>query len=245
MRWIACQCPGDPSSGGPVDSIREFFDKHLAFIVGTMATAIAIYFVEKKRARKVKRKAQELGFRYEAHKRFDEDMERKGFRILRAAGHGVQNYMEKEIDGVLVSAFGCMYTKNEFLSRKVDFRWQTVVMFKFEESNFPYFELRPESFVDRIMQFLYIDDIDFESNPVFSDNHFLTGIDEKAIRALFDATKVDALAAKRGISIEARDEYLLFYKDSHRPKVEDLNEFLKEACAIWRIFSERAIEILQ
>ena len=228
-----------------MDSIREFFLEHWYEFASIVVLGIATYFVEKRRARRVEQKARELGFRYEKHKQLGDDIKKKDFRILKAVMHSAQNYMEKEIGGVLVSVFGCMYHKTEFLGSRVNFHWQTVAMFKFSESNFPRFHLRPETFFDSLKVHLYFDDIDFDSNRLFSSNHFLTGTNEKEIRRLFDETKVDALADKHGITIEARDEYLLFYRDSRRPKVEMLDEFVKEASAVWNIFAARALKLEQ
>ena len=107
-----------------------------------------------------------------------------------------------------------------------------------KELNLPFFILRPESVLDKIGSLFGGQDIDFESNPKFSDHYLLRGEDEDRIRTTFSPTVISYYEQHHGVYTEGNKDKLLFFlemgKDLIRPeKIPDLMNQGMEACQVF------------
>lgn len=90
----------------------------------------------------------------------------------------------------------------------------------------PIFTLEEEFFIDKIMEKAFINDIDFDEFPEFSDKFRLHGINEKSIRNFF-TKDVTEYFEKNGIyNIDSLGEELLIYKPKKMLTIEEIESTL-------------------
>jgi MFS superfamily sulfate permease-like transporter len=77
----------------------------------------------------------------------------------------------------------------------------------------PEFELRKEDQLDRLKQYIGIDDIDFGDYPVFSSKYLLKGNEEDKIRELFTPELIRFLEENDNYIIESKHQDLLIYTE--------------------------------
>jgi len=147
-----------------------------------------------------------------------------------------KNIMTGNKNGLQVSVFDFYYTIGD---QKVSTRYsQSILLVESGELNLPFFILRPESFLDKIGSLFGGQDIDFDSNPDFSDHYLLRGEDENRIRQTFSPAVISYYEQNHGVYTEGNDNKLLFFlemgKDLIRPeKVPDLMNEGLEACQVF------------
>jgi len=111
---------------------------------------------------------------------------------------------------------------------------QTVVAFR-QDHQLPWFELRPEGFLDRIADTFVRRDIDFESHPEFSKRYVLRGEDETAIRAMFTPVLLslfEMFPPEKKWHLEASGSTLLAYQAAVTVPPQEIRAFLDEACSL-------------
>lgn len=100
----------------------------------------------------------------------------------------------------------------------------------------PEFELRKEDHLDRLKQYIGINDIDFSNYPIFSSKYLLKGNEEERIRNLFSRELIEFLEKNDKYIVECKHKDLLIYteKDSvmNVEEVKELYEFTKEFLSI-------------
>jgi carbonic anhydrase len=107
---------------------------------------------------------------------------------------------------------------------------QTVVTVQLPGAGVPAFALRPEDFGDRLTG---LKDISFDHDPVFSRAYFLRGVDEAAIRGIFDHDDVRAFYhTHRGVHTEVADGALFFWRMNKRVKAHRIEALVDEALDI-------------
>lgn len=143
-----------------------------------------------------------------------------------------RNVMNGKWNGFELSAFDYQYTINSGKSSTTI--TQTVAAFV-QQSPLPWFELRPEGFMDRVGEVFVHRDIDFDSNPQFSRRYMLRGKNEDAVRTLFAPallSYLEMLPAGDLLHIEGEGKTLLLYRARVKVAVEDLRAFLDEMSGI-------------
>ena len=95
--------------------------------------------------------------------------------------------------------------------------------------NFPRFQLRPKTFINKIIEAFGAQDINFESFPIFSKNYTLTGNNETEIRELFSPEVIKFFESHISTFVEAEGSVLIYYKHGIRCKPEDFGSFYESA----------------
>lgn len=101
----------------------------------------------------------------------------------------------------------------------------SVILLTLLELPVPNFTLGPENLVDKVWQSFGYEDIDFNEYPGFSENFLLNGENPDAIRQFFTSGLIYFLEKNQGVSIEARNNRLLFYRERtllSRIEIEDM-----------------------
>jgi hypothetical protein len=146
----------------------------------------------------------------------------------------VRNLMRGSMRDSNVSIFDYQYTvgggKNQHTYR------QTVVSIRMEGRNLPAFSMRPENVFHKLGSMMGYQDIDFESNPVFSKKYLLRGPDEAAIRSVFTSRVLTFLESESGLCVEADGRTLIVYRHSSSAKPEALREFMERGMRIADLF---------
>jgi hypothetical protein len=122
---------------------------------------------------------------------------------------------------------------------------QTLACFEYK-SPLPPFVLKPEGLFDKIGDAFVHNDIDFDTNPVFSERYTLKSPDEQATRRLFTPsllTSMEQLPSALGWIIEANGTNLFVYRHGHTVPASDLQTFLQETSTVARtIFSSDSLK---
>jgi hypothetical protein len=101
----------------------------------------------------------------------------------------------------------------------------------------PSFELRSEDVFDKIGDVFTHNDIDFDSNPEFSQRYFLQGSDETRIRNLFTAGMLayfEQIPSDKQWHVESSGNAMILYRSRQLMKAAEIPHFLDDASAIAR-----------
>ena len=122
---------------------------------------------------------------------------------------------------------------------------QTIACFS-HKTELPPFILKAESLFDRLGDAFVHNDIDFDSNPVFSERYTLKSPDEQGTRRLFTPsllTSIENLPYAVGWILEANGANLFLYRQGRTVSAADLPTFIQETSTIARtIFSSDALK---
>lgn len=217
----------------------------LAVIVaGILLVLIVGYFKEKERQKRIKELkdiASTLRFSFTAKVGTTFLDKIREFYLYNRQGSSpeVRNLMTGEKDGLQVSIFDFHYTIGD---QKVSTRYsQSVLLLESEQLHLPFFILRPESVLDKIGTLFGGQDIDFSSNPRFSDHYLLRGEQEDRIRETFSPQVISYYEGHHKVYTEGNKKKLLFFtgmgKDLITP--EKLPDLMKSGIQAGQIFLQK------
>lgn len=108
---------------------------------------------------------------------------------------------------------------------------QTIVWMRFRGGVVPDFAIQPQPKRHWLLSDVTFGarDIDFESHPEFSRTFLLRGRDESAIRDLFKPDVLEFFEAHAGLSVEAADDQLIYYRHSECVLPDDVPDLIEEA----------------
>lgn len=93
----------------------------------------------------------------------------------------------------------------------------------------PAFDLKPESLMYKIGEFIGFKDIDLPAFPVFSDKYRLTGPDETAVRMFFSPERAAWFERNLGLHVQGCRGCAVFFKRSGPLPPEAWLNFIEEA----------------
>lgn len=116
-------------------------------------------------------------------------------------------------------------------------RYATTMLFVSQiPVDLPEFELRKEDQLDKLKQYIGIEDIDFSDYPNFSAKYMLKGNNEEEIRTIFSPELIEFLEKNDEYLIESKHNNILIYTDKEIPmninEVKELFEFGKQFLTI-------------
>jgi hypothetical protein len=217
----------------------EFVSSEALIIVCAVPLALAVIYFVKERARKRKLA-------------FEQFCLRNGFSVVDNASHPLLTIAEKNLESDVQfelfskgrdrrftmlaesHAVDSLTYLGEYLynsgsgKNRTTYR-HSIVAFVNQRKSLPYFSIRPESFIHRILESFGYQDIDLPYAPDFSKNFLLRGNDESAIRSVFTPGLVQAFERSKGICAEGNGQVFLVYSESKRIPIEKLDQFLIEA----------------
>jgi hypothetical protein len=148
-------------------------------------------------------------------------------------GHGQKGcyLMEGEVGGWPVSAMEYYYTTGSGKHQQV--HCQTVVIIG-RADDLPDFELRPKTIWRKLGEALGFVNITFANNPAFMKAYYVSGPDEKEIRAYFGPATLAFFAERPGWNVEAQDGYSAVYKQDKSCPAAEYPQRVAEALAMLR-----------
>lgn len=103
---------------------------------------------------------------------------------------------------------------------------QTVFFVKSKQLALPHFWLKPETFFDKIAQFLHLQqDIDFSEHSAFSEQYVLGGADEEVVRHIFNESIRHYFTINKNWSLEGMGFFLVFYQAKKLLSPKDIAYF--------------------
>ena len=119
-------------------------------------------------------------------------------------------------------------------------QYQTYVVIHSGKLTSPNFCLQPESALFRMAEGLLNRltgsvDIDFPTHPDFSDNYFLKGSDEDAVRNFFTPRVLEYFQAHHGLSVEVFNGTLVFFRLGELVKPDDIKALIDNAMEVHQV----------
>lgn len=211
----------------------------LFFIAVALAIIVWAIFSARKRAQELMQVAPQLGFTFMGKAWHGPVLDPLHTTSLLQRTRG-------DFSNVMVGSAGNLqaivfdYTYRAGKSSSV----QTLVGFQYDRP-LPPFILKPENLFDRLGDAFFHNDIDFASNPVFSQRFALKSPDEQATRRLFTPSLLTSMEQLPSVGwvIEANGSNLFIYRPGRTVSAADLPTFLQETSTIARtIFSSDGLK---
>ena len=119
-------------------------------------------------------------------------------------------------------------------------QYQTYVVIHSGKLTSPNFCLQPESALFRMAEGLLNRltgsvDIDFPTHPDFSDNYFLKGSNEDAVREFFTPRVLEYFQAHHGLSVEVFNGTLVFFRLGELVKPEDIKALIDNGMEVHQV----------
>ena len=119
-------------------------------------------------------------------------------------------------------------------------QYQTYVVIHSGKLIAPNFCLQPESALFRMAEGLLNRvtgsfDIDFSTHPAFSDNYFLKGSDEDAVRNFFNPRILEYFQTHHGLSVEIFNGTLVFFRLGEWVKPDDIQALINDAMEVHQV----------
>ena len=119
-------------------------------------------------------------------------------------------------------------------------QYQTYVVIHSGKLTSPNFCLQPESALFRMAEGLLNRltgsvDIDFPTHPDFSDNYFLKGSNEDAVREFFTPRVLEYFQAHHGLSLEVFNGTLVFFRLGELVKPDDIQALIDDAMEVHQV----------
>jgi hypothetical protein len=154
-------------------------------------------------------------------------------------GHSksITNAMYGEIDGVKAAVFDYHYVvghgKNQSTYN------QSVVYFEPRNLNVPFFSLRPEHLIHKLISTFGYQDIDFGNRPTFSSKYLLRAPDEAAVRNLFNDALLAFYEVNLGLSADGGGNQLFLFQQNYRQPPHQIQSTVNAALQLQRLYGNR------
>jgi hypothetical protein len=139
-------------------------------------------------------------------------------------GKKIKNFMYGQASGVKTAVFDYIYTVGGGKSSHTYF--QSVVYLEPANLNTPFFSLRPENFIHKMLGAFGYQDIDFGQRPEFSKNYLLRGQNEMSIRQAFNDQVLAFYESYGGTCTDAGGNQLFVFRSSHRLEPQEIEGYV-------------------
>ncbi|MFK7980720.1 MAG: hypothetical protein AB8G86_12115 [Saprospiraceae bacterium] len=192
------------------------------------------------RTEQLERIAKELELSFAAKDEFGLINLLKDFKLFRRGGRkritNILGEKEESLEGDF-RVFDYRYTISTGKSSRT-FR-QTVFFVQSKKLGLPEFYMQPEHFFYKIGNYLGIEDIDFEEFPQFSDQYWLKGKDEAAVRRSMNAEILHFFTIEKYWSLEGLNYFLIFYSKNKVLHGDQVKMLYHKGKQIVEMFSEK------
>lgn len=113
----------------------------------------------------------------------------------------------------------------------VDRHEVTALWVDFGKRSLPSFTMEKEQIFDRMMEKLGKNDIDFDAYPAFSQEYYLNGENETAIRTFFSGSLIEFLETKKDFHVESNGRGLVVYHHLGHESIQSIMEMVQIATA--------------
>jgi hypothetical protein len=143
----------------------------------------------------------------------------------------MSNLVQGDAGEVKLAIFDYQYTTGS--GKNTHTAKMTIVAMESAELKCPPFSLRPENLFDKLGGMLGFQDIDFASHPKFSSMFVLKSPNEEQVRQFMKPALLEYFESQPGISLEADQGVLFFYRGSRRAKPHELKDLFAQAYAAY------------
>jgi len=141
-------------------------------------------------------------------------------------GHSKQilNMMRGEAGGTKAAVFDYLYITGS--GRSTVRHYQTVVYLEPANLTLPYFSLRPERLMTKVLSAFGYQDLDFGQRPEFSRQYVLRGQDEPAIRQTFNDSVLSFYENYSGICTDAGGNQLFLFRGGYEFQPQEIRSYI-------------------
>jgi hypothetical protein len=191
--------------------------------------------LERERTQGLKSSATLLGWQF-AEEATLSYLPNPGNFALFGQGHNkqIKNLMYGETNGVKAALFDYIYVTGSGKSRHT--HYQSVVYFEPRHLNIPFFSLRPENVLHKMIAVFGYQDVDFGNHPTFSSKYLLRGTDEQAIRNTFDDPLLAFYETNPGLSTDGGGNQLFIFRQGYRTPPHEAQSFINWAAQVQNVF---------
>lgn len=207
--------------------------------MATLAIAIRVYRSrkEKERTQQLQPVASQLGWTFAATSPFNMIPGLERFALFNQ-GHSkeIKNFMYGTASNVKAAVFDYVYVTGSGRNRTT--HYQSVVYFEPGNLRLPYFTLRPENFLYKILATFGYQDIDFGQRPEFSRQYILRGQDEPAIRQTFNDRLLAFYESYPQTCTDAGGNQLFFFRSSYRFQPQEIQSYVAFGLNLLSLFPQ-------
>lgn len=218
----------------------------LVFFFGIIVLIIALVFVVKRvqskhakeRTQQLQSAATLLGWQFVPATAMNWLPNLEQFTLF-SEGHNktITNALYGETDGVKSALFDYEYVVGSGKNRTI-YR-QSVVYFESGDLSLPFFSLRQENALYRLISAFGYQDIDFGNRPEFSKRYLLRGPDEAAVRNAFNDTAFAFYETNLGTCTDGGGNQLFVFRQGHKIAPLEAQSFINWALQVKNLFGHR------
>jgi hypothetical protein len=190
---------------------------------------------EKERTRQLQLTASQLGWSFAASAPLGMIAGLEHFDLFNSGqGKRITNFMYGEASGIKAAVFDYAYTTGSGRNRQT--HYQSVVYLEPSYLSLPYFSLRPEGVIYKILTAFGYQDIDFGQRPEFSKQYILRGPDEPAIRRAFNDGLLSFYEAYPGTCTDGGGNQLFVYRGGYRFQPHEIQTYVGLGLKVLNLF---------
>jgi len=210
------------------NGLQSFLLTLLPVVVGILiAVLLVLYRRKQARARTLimQAAAAQLGWTFSAEAPWNYLPGLDRFTLFNQ-GHSRQilNMMRGEAGGTKAAVFDYLYTTGS--GRSTVRHYQTVVYLEPADLALPYFSLRPERVMTKVLAAFGYQDIDFGQRPEFSRQYVLRGQDEAAIRQTFNDSVLSFYESYSGTCTDAGGNQLFLFRGGYEFPPQEIRSYI-------------------
>ncbi|MCX7648884.1 MAG: hypothetical protein N2Z60_09760, partial [Elusimicrobiales bacterium] len=103
----------------------------------------------------------------------------------------------------------------------------TIALYK-SKNIYPSLFMRPENFVDKLTEFIGLNDIDISNYPKFSKKYYLKSTDVNFVTSFLNSEVISFFENSSGWHLEISGNYLAIYRGSGMVEIYDYNFFIND-----------------
>jgi hypothetical protein len=201
----------------------------IVFVFAIIALVVFLFFYQKKKERErteaLRAAAAQFRWNFAEEAPLNMIAGLENFPLF-SSGHSkqIKNMMYGEASGIKSAVFDYTYVTGSGKNRSV--HNQSIVYLEPANLRVPYFSLRPENFLHKLITAFGYQDIDFGQRPEFSANYILRGQDEPAIRQVFNDRLLSFYEGYGGTCTDAGGNQLLLFRAGHRFEPHEIQSYI-------------------
>jgi hypothetical protein len=210
------------------NSFTTFLLPLLPVAIGiTIAVLLILYRRKQARARTqiMQAAAAQLGWTFSAAAPWNYLPGLDRFTLF-SQGHNkeIRNMMYGQASGIKTAVFDYLYITGS--GRSAARHYQTVVYLEPANLALPYFSLRPEGWMTKVLSAFGYQDIDFGQRPEFSAQYVLRGQDEPAIRQTFNDGVLSFYESYPGTCTDAGGNQLFLFRSGYEFQPQEIQSYV-------------------
>jgi hypothetical protein len=193
----------------------------------TIAVLLILYRRKQARARTqiMRAAAAQLGWTFSAEAPWNYIPGLDRFTLFNQ-GHDkeIRNMMYGQASGTKTAVFDYVYITGS--GRSTVRHYQTVAYLEPANLALPYFSVRPESVMTKVLSAFGYQDIDFGQRPEFSRQYILRGQDERAIRQTFNDGVLSFYESYPGTCTDAGGNQLFLFRGGYEFQPQEIQSYV-------------------